>query len=192
MKKYQITCTERQLNIIAQACEVYGDGLAGNPVSIVELFPLKHSLDRFSVRKDIGDILNRYEMDTRKHPESAVAIDIWRNISRKDNFCLGGEPSIEVEESSEKVKAYLPPPLQWFKSTSVDEPIAQAQSPFSHYSIREINGDYVCYYHNFVESYSNSKLGESVDELKDWAENTHYPSQIKKYFIEIKEVEKEK
>ena len=88
-------------------------------------------------------------------------------------------------EYAQKMKAYLPPPLQWVELTGIDEPITQAKSPFSEYSIHKINGDYVCYYHNFVENYSNSKLGKSIDELKDWAENIHYPAKLKKYLIEI-------
>lgn len=48
-KKYQITCTKKQLQIIANACELYGDAQNGNPLSIADHLPLAKMINRFAL-----------------------------------------------------------------------------------------------------------------------------------------------
>lgn len=96
-KKYQITCTEKQLQIIANACELYGDVQNGNPLSIADHLPLTQTIDRFSVRKDLIALFDKYQMQSNSD-NANDAIAIWRKITRDNDFTTGTEPPITIKE----------------------------------------------------------------------------------------------
>lgn len=96
-KKYQITCTEKQLQIIANACELYGDVQNGNPLSIADHLPLTQTIDRFAMRKDLIALFDKYQMQANSN-NANDAIAVWRKITRNNDFTIGTEPPITIKE----------------------------------------------------------------------------------------------
>lgn len=96
-KKYQITCTKKQLQIIANACELYGDAQNGNPLSIADHLPLAKMINRFAMRKDLTALFDKYQMQTNS-VNANDAIAIWRKITRDNDFTMGTEPPITIKE----------------------------------------------------------------------------------------------
>lgn len=104
IKKYQITVTEKQLHIIATACEIYGRILGNQAEFISELIPFVDRGERWDFRKDVKRVLGNYEIDYHRTRDTVnIAFDIWRKIDRKDDFTMGSEPSIDVKEIGENV-----------------------------------------------------------------------------------------
>lgn len=96
-KQYQITCTEKQLQIIAHACELYGDVQNGNPLSIADHLPLAQRTDRFVVRQSLTALFKQHQMQACSD-NANDAIAIWRKITRNNDFTHGTEPPITIKE----------------------------------------------------------------------------------------------
>lgn len=98
-KRYQLDVTEKQLQTIATACEVYGCIQYGQSYMISEHIPFKNYSDRFDFEEKIKNLLSEYEMNFPHRAENCdIAFDMWRKISRKDDFRMGVEPPIDVVE----------------------------------------------------------------------------------------------
>lgn len=101
-KKYQITCTETQLHIIAKACELLGRVQYNQGYYIADEIPLLDYTQKFDLENDLQELLNKYPVDKRYSTERAIrcdiAFDIWRKISRNNDFTMGTEPTITIKE----------------------------------------------------------------------------------------------
>lgn len=102
MTKYTIEVTENQLNTIGLACEFYGRIQLGQVREVANVMPLQNELIAWQVGDEIEQSLTPY-LGKFKHDENGnrvcdVALDMWRNIIRKDNFCMGSEPPIKIEK----------------------------------------------------------------------------------------------
>lgn len=106
-----ITCTEKQAQIIRDACELYGRVQIGqfNDLATLLAFDPDSRSDDFRVccmnRDMISQMLDgayrtMYTLG-RKTPDNAdIALDLWAKLDnrrRKDNFVIGSEPMIKVE-----------------------------------------------------------------------------------------------
>lgn len=80
---------------------------------------------------------------------------------------------------------YQPKPIKW----QINEYLHHVGvSPFTAYKIffDENEREYTCKYCHHMRQEVGFKSGKSLLELIEWVEQTHYPSQVKKYFNEIK------
>lgn len=48
---------------------------------------------------------------------------------------------------------------------------------FISYTVHEVKDGYVCYYGNN----GRNKEFRTIEDVKDWIENVHYPAQVEKY-----------
>lgn len=96
-KQYLITVTEKQLEIIGIACEIYGCVLLGQIIDIFGAMPLKEEYSKFDVYYDLNKFLQEYlDEHNRNQHNASIAFDIWRNIIRKDNLTLSTEPAVKI------------------------------------------------------------------------------------------------
>lgn len=102
MKKYQITVTQKQLQVIGLACECFGRIQYGQPDYVMRDLPLG-----FELNTELSDICRRFmdsvgifriQLDEHGKRECDVAFDMWRKIIRDDDIRLGSEPMIEIVE----------------------------------------------------------------------------------------------
>lgn len=98
-KRYQISLTKKQLDTIGTACEVYGRIQYGQSHYISEHIPFKNQIDRFDFEERLRKLLSEYEMEYPTRADNCdIAFDMWRKITRKDDFKMGTEPVIDVVE----------------------------------------------------------------------------------------------
>ena len=102
MKTYQLTVTEKQLQVIGLACECYGRIQYGQPDHVMLDLPLD-----FDAQNELTEMCYRFmskfkelpiEIDEQGNRECDVAFDMWRKIIRKDDFQMGSEPAIKIME----------------------------------------------------------------------------------------------
>lgn len=98
-KRYQISLTKKQLDTIGTACEVYGRIQYGQSHFISEHIPFKNYSDRYDFEEKMRKLLSEYEMEFPTRADNCdIAFDMWRKITRKDDFKMGTEPVIDVVE----------------------------------------------------------------------------------------------
>lgn len=80
---------------------------------------------------------------------------------------------------------YQPKPLKW-KISPYQHLVTT--SPFTSYRIYfdPKEKSCICHYCHHASREVGLKHGKSINGLVEWVEQTHYPSQVKKYFNEIK------
>ena len=102
MKKYQITVTQKQLQVIGLACECFGRIQYGQPDYVMRDLPFG-----FENNNELVDICRRFmstmgnfpiQLDKLGNRECDVAFDMWRKIIRDGDIRLGSEPMIEIVE----------------------------------------------------------------------------------------------
>lgn len=97
-KTYQITVTEKQLEIIGLACEIYGCVLLGQTIDIFGAMPLKKEYSKFDVNGSLEKYLQMYlDNHNRNQYDASIAFDMWRAIIRKNDLTLSKEPVIKVQ-----------------------------------------------------------------------------------------------
>ena len=118
----KITCTDKQLQIIKAACEIYGRVQIHQFIDLADLiaeaeYPYleddKVESDAFrkhiEFRNDLQDALNKFDWAYGnrygKYPDNAqIALDVWAVLDGRregSDFAMGSEPLIKVEADND-------------------------------------------------------------------------------------------
>lgn len=99
-----LTLTKQQLDTIATACELIGRLMLGQADRIGILIPF----DDYQLGFEFDEINHRYlqayrdyvtiERDENGNRKADIPLDIWRKITKNEDFRMGSEPSISVVE----------------------------------------------------------------------------------------------
>lgn len=102
-----VTFTKQQINTIATACELLGRLMLGQTDRLGILIPFK--FNDYQLGFEFDELNHRYlqayrdyisiERDENGYRKADIPLDIWRKIARKDDFRMGSEPGVVVEES---------------------------------------------------------------------------------------------